>query len=110
MLQYILKDVLVAEIENRINRCNIKKQYCPVNTQIEAICDNKICAYKELLSFLDTLEMKDVDLEKEIKELQHKYKTIDEYEGYPCTMYANGIEWIAKHFFELGLKAQKGKD
>jgi hypothetical protein len=50
-----------------------------------------------------------VDLKKEIKEVQRKYKTIEEYEGYPCTMYANDIEWIAKYFFELGLKAQKGE-
>jgi hypothetical protein len=49
------------------------------------------------------------DLEEEIKEVQRDYKTIEEYEGYPCTMYANGIEWIARHFFELGLKAQKGE-
>jgi hypothetical protein len=50
--------------------------------------------------------VKEVDLKKEIKEVQRKYKTIEEYEGYPCTMYANSIEWIARHFFELGLKAQ----
>jgi hypothetical protein len=44
-----------------------------------------------------------VDLEKEIKKVQREYKTIEEYEGYPCTMYANDIEWIAKHFFKLGV-------
>ena len=60
--------------------------------------------------FLDTLEVKEVDLEKEIQKIQRNYKTIEEYEGYPCTMYADGIEWIARHFFELGLKAQKGEE
>lgn len=56
------------------------------------------------------VEVKEENLEKEIKEVQRNYKTIEEYEGYPCTMYANNIEWIAKHFFELGLKAlQKGE-
>jgi len=56
------------------------------------------------------VEVKEVNLEKEIKEVQRNYKTIEEYEGYLCTMYANNIEWIAKHFFELGLKAsQKGE-
>ena len=47
-----------------------------------------------------------LDLEKEIQEAQRNYKTIEEYKGYPCTMYADDIEWIARHFFELGLKAK----
>ena len=105
MTQYISKSALVAEIERRKQVAFGWMETAP-NDAIEAeieLCDN-------ILSFIDTLEVKDVDLDKEIKEVQHKYKTIDEYEGYPCTMYANGIEWIAKHFFELGLKAQKGKD
>ena len=55
MAQYINKDALVAEINNCIDRCTIKKQSCPVNTQVEAICNNKIYAYKEILSFIDTL-------------------------------------------------------
>ena len=50
------------------------------------------------------MKEKEVDLEEEIKEVQHDYKTIEEYEGYPCTMYANDIEWIARHFFELGMQ------
>ena len=58
--------------------------------------------------------MKEVDLDKEIKKVQRKYKTIEEYEGYPCTMYADNIEWIAKHFFELGMsvsnKEEKGEE
>ena len=69
------------------------------------------CGYSmnKLLDYINTLEVKEVDLDKEIKEVQRNYKTIEEYEGYPCTMYAGGIEWIAKHFFELGLKARKGE-
>lgn len=62
MAHLIEKDALVAEINNRIDRCTIKKQSCLVNTQVEAICDNKIHAYKELLSFINTLEVKEVDL------------------------------------------------
>lgn len=57
----------------------------------------------------NSIEVKEVDLDKEIQEVQRKYRTIEEYEGYPCTMYAGSIEWIARHFFELGLKAQKGE-
>lgn len=62
-----------------------------------------------ILSFINTLEVKKVDLEKEIKEVQRNYKTIDEYEGYPAHIYSSDIELIAIHFFKLGLKAQKGE-
>lgn len=63
----------------------------------------------ERLFSVNSIEVKEVDLESEIKKIQKEYKTIDEYDGYPATIYANGIERIAKHFFELGLKAQKGE-
>ena len=50
--------------------------------------------------------MDKIDLNSEIKKIQKEYKTIDEYDGYPATIYASGIERIARYFFELGLKAQ----
>lgn len=62
MAQYIDKSALVAEIEKCINKCNEKKHSCPVNTQVEAICNNKINAYNEVISHLNTLEVKEVDL------------------------------------------------
>lgn len=61
MTHLIDKDALVAEIERCINRCNDKKRSCPVNTQIEAICDNKINAFKEVISLINTIEVKEVD-------------------------------------------------
>ena len=60
-MKLIDKATVVAKIMNCIDRCNIKKRSCPANTQVEAICDNKIHAYKELLSFLDTIEVKDMN-------------------------------------------------
>lgn len=99
MAQYIPKSALVAEIEKLYNG--------EIDTYTRNILDR-------LKSNIDTLETKEVDLEKEIKKVQRKYKTIEEYKGYPCTMYADNIEWIAKHFFELGMavsnKAQKGEE
>lgn len=97
MEQYILKSALVAEIERR------RKDW-RYGSSIEAKFKREEC--DDILSFLNTLEVKEVDLEKEIQEVQRNYKTIEEYEGYPCTMYAKGIEWIARHFFELGLKTK----
>ena len=109
MVHLIDKDALVAEINNRIDTCTIKKQSCPVNTQVEAICDNKIHAYKELLSFLDTLEVKEVDLEKHLKEdIEDVFFDLDGVAVKGATHYltVEDVKDIAKHFFELGLKAK----
>lgn len=55
-----------------------------------------------ILSFLDTLEEKDVeDLNKEIEEVKHNYKVDDNRHASICSA---DIEWLARHFFELGLK------
>lgn len=42
---------------------------------------------------------------EEIEEVKHNYKVDDNRHTSICSA---DIEWIAKHFFELGLKAQKG--
>ena len=62
---------------------------------------------------INTLEVKEVDLEKELENLIEKEKAFvtDNRE----VKYYNGdsfnhiyeLEFIAKHFFELGLKTQK---
>ena len=52
------------------------------------------------------VEVKEVDLEKEIDEVIHNYKLNNHRHTSIC---APDIEWIANHFFELGLKAYKGK-
>ena len=62
--------------------------------------------YKDLISFFNTIEVKRVDLEKEIEEVKHNYKVDNNRHTSICSA---DIEWIAEHFFELGLKAQKGE-
>ena len=87
MEQYISKNALVAEIEKL-------KAYLQIpNAQLEAIqvCDN-------VISVINTLEMKEVDLEKEIDKI---------YDAIPGKR--EDIEYVANHFYELGLKAQKGE-
>ena len=44
--------------------------------------------------------MKEVDLEKEIEEVKHNYKVDDNRHTSICSA---DIEWLANHFFELGL-------
>lgn len=91
-MELIDKSALVAEIEKML--------------QNEYPCDNSeqgtgySCALYELQDFLNTLEVKGVDLEDDVdkilKENDWNFDKIDFYQ-------------FAKHFFELGLKAQKGE-
>ena len=58
----------------------------------------------DLRDFLDTLETKEVDLEKEIEEVKHNYKVDDNRHTSICSA---DIEWLAEHFYELGFKAKE---
>ena len=92
MKQYIDKAAVVAEIERR------KEHYDNIQ-MIKSGYEDNIEDFNELLSFLDTLEVKEVDLEKEIdKELDRnwygEYINLDKFRE------------SAKHFFELGIKVQ----
>ena len=94
MEQYIDKDALVAEIESKIKEWRL-------GSSSEA--KFRIEVYKELSEWLDTLEVKEVDLESEwVKYFENR--------GDMATV---NIKHLAKHFFELGMaasnKAQKGK-
>ena len=107
-MELIDKSALVAEIE-KLKACNrkicagnfdfLKKSY-PKHYYSTEI-------YNDILSFIDTLEMKEVDLEKEIISTCRSYR-IREFSG--AELNKHDIEWVAKHFFELGLQAQKGKE
>ena len=61
-----------------------------------------LCALYELQDFLNTLEVKSLDLEEEINLwFDYGFPNDDEFLDY--------IKETAKHFYELGLKAQKGE-
>lgn len=89
MAHYIDKDALVAEINRVLN------SYGP-----NEITSGRY-ALINLRSFLDTLEVKEIDLEKEIDIIE------DKYHGFESLSRADVIE-IIKYFFGLGL-AQKGE-
>ena len=119
MKQYIDKDVLVAEIERRIKVLNEKLIKHPISSPtLEKLIEEN----KKVLSIIDTLDVKEVDLDlkKEIKNeidnLSNLYCYMEdlfngnEEEGvYPIPeKVKNELFEFAKHFFELGFKA-KGK-
>lgn len=93
MAKYIDKDALVAEIERRLWLLVPTMTFRQQRVELE-----------KLLSFIDTLEVKEVDLEKEIlnyigDEASCKH---GKWTWYECNK-------MIRHFFELGLKAQKGE-
>lgn len=87
MEQYIKKSAIVAEIDRRIKVLQ-KHPYENHKT---------ICHLESLKQSLDTLEVKEVDLEKEATEFVQTKEFVKN---------ENPVLAIAKHFFELGLKAQ----
>ena len=91
MEQYISKSALIAEIEKRINE---EIQSWATNLGYSQGC---VDSMRNVLSFIDTLEAKEVDLEKELG----KYLDANDIE------FINQIKLLdfAKHFFELGLVA-----
>ena len=91
MKQYIDKAALVAEIERRRN------------DYINSFMTEQVYMLNNVLDFLDTIEVKEVDLDEEYKVFVEKDPVYNQL--------VNGIvgKAIAKHFFELGLKAQKGE-
>ena len=91
MAHLIDKDALIAKIKHHL-------QFIPEHTN--AFIEGEEHAYRTILSFLDSLEVKEVDLEKEIEEVKHNYKVDDNRHTSICSA---DIEWLANHFFELGL-------
>ena len=87
MKQYIDKAAVVAEINRILN------SYDP-----NEITSGRY-ALVSLRDFLDTLETKEVDLNREIeKEIETRWR--GEY------LFTTKFKESAKHFFELGLKAK----
>ena len=92
MTQYIDKSAVVAEIEKRIKEHHSGYLVC----------------LKDILQFIDTLEVKDVDLEEKATQLSQKYFPDEEniwarsnIEAHKCkSACIEMVEW---------LKAQKGK-
>lgn len=94
MEQYILKSAIEDEIER------LHKKWEMGNY-----------VYEKLISFLNTLEVKDVDIRSEVSNWWNNYyagiKKDYTFEGYTGHYFDNStIVSLAQYFYELGLKAQ----
>ena len=87
-MKLVDKAAIVTEIER------IKKEECPIDTYEGR---NKLFYFEQFLSFIDTLKVKEVDLEKEFDKCCENYIFNDLYSLY-----------TARRFFELGFKAKGG--
>lgn len=122
-MKLIDKDAVVAEIKGRI-RANELYLSIPKNNEVRF---QKVGAYSvlnDLLHFLDTLEVKEVDIEKEIdKEIKEEMNNLcklgcymeellkGDSEGvYPLPDEVNNeLFKFAKHFYKLGLRTKENK-
>ena len=95
MANLIDKDALVLEIRKRLLPVIRDKHY----DEWEEGQDSE---RQTILDIINALEVKEVDLEKEIELVKGDYEQVD-------VAWNNDFDFIAEHFFELGLKAQKGE-
>jgi len=100
MKQYISKAAVMAEIEARYNECLKRAKIIDAE-----YWNGKADAYRDMLVTLDTLEAKEVDFDREIRRYRMNNPIIGHREESLYDYMAN----VAKHFFELGIKAQKGE-
>lgn len=107
MSKYINKYVLVAEIESKRDKALTTSEW---NHGYIAACDN-------ILSLLNTITVKEVDLKKEIKNRKDNLCNLycymeDLFNGKEEDVYpipqnvTNELFEFARYFFELGLKTQ----
>ena len=103
MARYIELDALVAEIKSRIKsleECFNGKFPMSQSVKETEQDKGKLVAYKSILSFSDSLEVKKVNVDFE----QELYKAFGQVKDFTLGMR------IAKHFFELGIKARIDKE
>ena len=101
-MELIEKEKVVAELERRIANHNKELERASDEDFVSSWAsdeENQKIALIALIPFLDTLEVKEVDLDFE----QELYKAFGQVKDFTLGMR------IAKHFYKLGLKAKKGE-
>lgn len=110
-MKLIDKDKVVAEIEKRIKELRdlFKEDEKKLDSFQKTAIHLCIDECKVVLNILDTLETKDVNLEKELETLDRILYDLDgvAIKGATCYLTVEDVKDIAKRFFELGLNTQK---
>lgn len=91
MIHYIDKDTLLKEIEKL--KCNLCPDFYEYNYDAA-----KVELLEKIENFINTIKVKDVDFHKELLSF------------YRHTNDSGSEIALAKYFYELGLKEQKGKE
>lgn len=104
MAQFISKAAVVAEIEKRRDAALMRQHNLEAIGQETVLNEMVANELNRILSLLDTIETKEVDLEKEIKDTCRGYRINESHEQ---ELGKRDIENIAHYFYELGLKAQR---
>ena len=97
MTQYIDKSALVAEID-ALQDATMENGHF-LSSYHEGIFDG----LSKVENFLDTLETKEINLEKEVED----WVKTGPHTSYPWCTIPDAIRITAEHFFELGLNARK---
>ena len=101
-MKLIDKDALLAEIERRHKElCERYDESCKDGAIPSVSAAASSIALHSLMSFINSLEVKEVDLKDEASIRDELLKYLGSYSSRDFA--------VAKHFFELGLKAQKGE-
>lgn len=98
MARYIELDALLAEIEKKEKYAQTLGDNA-INSSMQQFYDGMKQGCVDILSSIDALEVKEVDLAKEIEEQCKKVNQL---------AVGKELRNICRFFFELGLKAQKG--
>lgn len=111
MAQYIDKSALVAEIK-KTEKLSKDKAKNAVDTYFKIHFDGWATACRSILSYLDTLEVKEVDIRSEVSNWWNSHyagvKQGYTFEGYSGHYMDNStIVNLAQYFYELGLKSQQ---
>lgn len=108
MTQYIDKAALVAEIENW-KQHTLKCGYAGQGEYEEGNKQGRLDTCEKILSSLDTLEVKEVDLDFQrfAKEMDAIFALLSSGTKNTEENHHNWEYVIARHFFELGLKTKE---
>ena len=101
MEQYIPKSVVLTEIEKLMGNPELIEDW-----RYRVKMEEKNELLKSIINTINTLEVKDVNLE----EYYHKFLQKEWFGNSHVRTMSEMMAFTARHFFELGLKAQKREE